>query len=256
MVRFLIIYSLTILSLSCRNQDKDKVFFDFSEKGEYIYPCDSLISDQNGILKNLNGDQYFPSYFSFKKGDSVYTEYTGFDYLVNECDSIKPNNFMFFVNWFFTPNSYLELGEPILYNFYLSKDIYRFYWNRAFHPMKIFILTKENRNVLLTVHHFKYDMTQGYPLNIIDYTTTKEVGLKEWNEFERLMQQADFWNLPIDLKTEDGDDGATWLLEGHKENQYRFIERWCPDYSNIELYNCGKFLIKLDDPTINEKDIY
>lgn len=250
MIRLGIIYSIIILLLSCSNQDKGKIVFDFSEKGEYIYPCDSLVEGQH--------DRYMPSDFKFRKGDSVYFEPTGFNfdtikYIINpknEKDTLLRMQEMLL--------SYSQakfLDEPNLSNCFLGKEIYRFHWGGAFAPIRVISLSKEEKKVSATVYRFQRQTNEeGIPISqVIDRVHVVDLSLEDWNDFEKLIKEANFWNLYPKDTGEPADDGSSWLLEGHKENQYRFVHRRSPE-KGTPIRTCGEFLSELVG--LEEKEIY
>jgi DNA topoisomerase IB len=53
----------------------------------------------------------------------------------------------------------------------------------------------------------------------------------------------------------DGLDGAEWIIEGKRFNQYQVVDRWTPD-KNSKYYKCCDFLISLTDLEISERDKY
>ncbi len=67
-------------------------------------------------------------------------------------------------------------------------------------------------------------------------TTNRESDLpeKEWEEFKSLLQNTEFWSLPVTINR-TGLDGTSWVLEGMNPNgnectnrEYHVVTRWQP----------------------------
>lgn len=171
------------------------------------------------------------------------------------------------------------MKEPLLYNFYLGHDVYRFLWLRSFNLPLCFSLHKDGGKVWLSIkeldRHPKYmdqvwskfvppprDSTEKYVPPVIDsivkvdrsaniiLNETKDLSLDEWNTFEELIKQCDFWNMESTKMGERGLDGSEWVMEGHLKNKYWFVEKWAPD-NNTNYRKCGEYLIKLS--ALNER---
>lgn len=207
------IYFFFVLTLcfSCKRQDKVKPV--------YIYPNELIISDKNGIPFN----NYFPNQLMFHIHDSAYVErlypYTddGLSYMLLEAAK-----------------------EPLLYNFYLGKDIYRWICGRSLFSKFMITLNKENHNVWIEVKvlETKYEEEKGffYEYNK-DKSYTKELSLKEWRYFE------DEFGNKLAYNKESGFypqvDGSVWWFEVHKKDFYGLIWEQSPKGLLME---CGKYL--------------
>ncbi len=165
--------------------------------------------------------------------------------------------------------------EPILYNYYLGHDIYRFSLLRDFKMPIYVILHKDGGKVWLTVtaldrspnmapppQKFVGDWKTGRWVQVthdefgdtivknargtytrranIAYTTTIQLTEQDWTEFEKLLQEADYWNMtPFD--SEDHLDSERWLIEAHLKNKYWFVHLYSPKGG---FYNAGNFLLE------------
>jgi hypothetical protein len=59
----------------------------------------------------------------------------------------------------------------------------------------------------------------------IDRTTTRLITLHEWDEFDRLLRECSFWELPF--RDENvGMDGEWWMMEGAKSGRFHLVRRW------------------------------
>ena len=196
------------------------------------YPKDSLVCTSNGIPKDIS-TLYLP--YILQSSDSIIK--TNLDTIINEWYSF----------------TLFKFNEPVLSNFYLGHDTYRFLWLRAFHRPVVITLSNDNSIVTLTtkeldgqVHYFELkrctncDTTNLKEPKLI-INETKKLTLNEWNNFENLLTQCNFWEIPS-FKREMGEDGAEWNIEAHLLGKYKFVDRWAPKGS---FADCGKYLIKL-----------
>lgn len=168
--------------------------------------------------------------------------------------------------------------EPILYNYYLGHDIYRFLLLRSFHKPVVFILHKDSDKVWLTTkeldrypHYIeilqpKLVTPTLLPNGAIDskepnrkedvivdsisiadrngkfrVNETKQLTEKEWTEFEKLLNNYRFWSANP-YEEIPGCDGSEWIIEAHIKNKYWFVYRWSP---NDDFRKAGEYLIHL-----------
>jgi hypothetical protein len=227
------------------------------------YPKDSSLSKPNGELVN-SMTFYFPAVI---KSDSTVTV-TGIDSFWQQAYSAALYN----------------LKEPLLFNFYTGHDIYRFFWERAFHPPMVYTLNKEGNKVWLTVKSLdrfpkfidefrrkfvplpmnsdgSIDTTKEYsipePDSIIKadrfakivVNKEKKLSLTEWKNFEQLLKQSNFWKMKPSFVV-DANDGSRWVLEAHLADKYWFVDRFSPDKGDNHR-KCGEYLIKLSE--MNER---
>jgi hypothetical protein len=76
--------------------------------------------------------------------------------------------------------------------------------------------------------------------NII-YDSTKVLSAKDWKHFEKLLNEANFWNvIPFDWAGDT--DGAAWVIEANTKKRYKYIVRQSP---GGRLGEAGKLLIEL-----------
>ncbi|MEP1032968.1 hypothetical protein [Ekhidna sp.] len=171
--------------------------------------------------------------------------------------------------------------EPVLYNYFLDREIYRLTWLRSFHPAIILRLERNNGNIILLEKKMTFiepwkpvpehrrqkldtSMVQSSALKraILDgkigtpmewnpdssvvETNILKVSNKTWQEFQRLLEDKRFDRMPTTRAWGFGTDGSEWILEKHFENEYHVVNRWSPDnnsYSNFR--EIGDFLIDL-----------
>jgi hypothetical protein len=194
------------------------------------YPQNNQISNIHG--KPVNDSVRFLPLYIFTDSGQVYT---GVDSTIR----LRPNKF------------FTILNQPILYNYYLGHDIYRFIGSNSFR--RNFVLTlhlekPESHIDLFTIGEGKTD--DGITLSLqetkqIDSTyfflTYKPISIDEnfCKKFEELIDSSGFWNLkPYDSYF--GLDGSRWLVEAHLRHKYWFHSEWSPkgDFRKV-----GDFLL-------------
>jgi len=156
-------------------------------------------------------------------------------------DSIIIDSNTFYLNWYST--ELYNLQQPVLYNSYLGKTIYRFtllpslYWV----TLSISVIQQndsfyiEMRTAASKTHGTSYQK----PLSIDSKVISKE-------QFESLtaMLQAGTFNIPYTPRQcRRGLDGSEWIIEVHNENGYSFIADWSPPKKSM-LRQIGQRFLK------------
>jgi len=212
----------------------------------YKYPNDIVISNFKGEPINEKVF-YFPQKMFIDSIDEYLIEQDKNGKTIKESrhwnvgvDSIK-------MVWF--SKVLYNAKEPVLYNYYLNKEIFRFTWIRSFHPEIIIRLEKIGDKVYITEKRNKsIDNSEILPID-----TTRQVDLSLWNGFESILKRNNFINMSPTLAFAWGSDGAEWVLEVQKENYYHFVVRWSPNQNqNYDFRNICDFLI---DNSIFKKEI-
>ena len=246
MAKIIICYFFGILLISCSQATVERD----------DYPKDLAVSDIDGKPKDSLA-YYFP--ITIKRDTQIFNS------------GIDP----FMQNWF--SSVLFAAQEPILYNFYQGHDIYRFLLLRSFNRPLIFSLHKKGSKVWLITKELnkepefidrlpaiKYSPPKFLPNGEIDTTKNEEavvtiqdqiikadrkadiilnqtinLSMKEWIEFERILDNCSFWTTnPFNESW--GLDGSRWTLEGHLKNKYWFVNRWSPEDS---IRKAGLYLI-------------
>lgn len=217
-------FFVLLFCFSCERQGADKPV--------YIYPNELIVSDKDGTLAPFNS--YFPNQLMFRISDSAY---------------IKRN-------YLYTNEGLCQMlleaaEEPILYNFYIGRDIYRWICGRSMRFKFVITLNKENNRVWADVKVLdtKYEDWKGffYEYNR-DKSYTKELSLKEWNFFEDKFGNKFDYNKETESYPQI--DGSVWWLEIHKKDFYGLLWEQSPKGLLME---CGKYLNDISN--LNE-DIY
>ncbi|MEQ9375859.1 MAG: hypothetical protein RIG68_11810 [Imperialibacter sp.] len=180
-------------------------------------------------------------------------------------DSIKFSNTIeirldtFSVEWYSEQLRFMS--EPILYNFYLGKQVYRLTWLRSLHPGIVLRLENLNGEIILT----QKELTLIKPWKRVDSVTytyaperfklkdkSKKLKSEFWRDFERLLADNNFDNMPTTVAWEVGTDGSEWILERHDKDGYFVVNRWTPNERQYKNFReIGDYLI---DASIFKKD--
>lgn len=177
-------------------------------------------------------------------------------------DSLEVKNEMntFVLNWY--SSALYAAKEPILFNYYLGHDMYRFLWLRSFDRPVVFTLHRDGREVWLTTKVLNKqpnfdDITyvsigeMGDKELVTDsvvkadrkaslvINTSKKLSKKDWNNFTALLDKCSFWTTKP-YSERGGFDGSEWIIEGHLKSKYWFVSKWSPKDNFREL---GLFLI-------------
>lgn len=234
---------LTILSVSC---DKQRA-------GQYKFPQDTLISSKNGMAKNYLVN-YYPSNLRIN------------DFPENQ--KINSELAKIYSIYLFAAE------EPVLYNFYLGRDVYRLSIVESRGYTRIFTLNSENGKHWLvqkkiikqppielildlyssksgTIDSLWIDTVNSlYGIDIENMRYYKKSGKKitdkEWRHFKKIL--ADFHFEKIEpIQDYNGKDGAVWILEIHQDNKYWVINQWEPEETNEQMYRLGSFILNLSE---------
>jgi len=206
------------------------------------------------------------------KGDSL-SYY--FPPILNDKYERKNKNYQDFEQKWYSSSLY-SFKEPILYTKNDSQTIYRLLWLRSFSKPVCFVMKAYedqyylNTKTLDRLPSFHVDWVfrgkdssgkeiidtvgKADRFALIDFNSTKILTNGQWDQIQNYLKKIDFWNGPIpDPKDDQHSDGAKWIFEGRKNNQYHFIIR---RNMHQELEPFGKYLIKLSGVDIKEDDIY
>lgn len=198
------------------------------EKKVYPYEADKNLTYENGLPVN---DTIF--FFPIE----VFID------TIKLADGMEIKKDTSSVEWYSRDLHFLK--EPVLYNFYLNKDIYRFTWLRSFHPPIVLRLEKSNNEVTLTEKKLiKFESIDTLGRNefamVLDSIHIEESKRKVdnhyWNDFESLLKENNFQDMPTTVAWEFGTDGSEWILEKHSKEGYYVVNRWSPyekQYANF-----------------------
>ena len=72
------------------------------------------------------------------------------------------------------------------------------------------------------------DGSGGYEPGAVSGRTKRKMNADEWKSVSDGLSRIDFWKLPGPVQL-GGLDGAQWILEGRKGEQYHVVDRWSPE---------------------------
>ncbi len=245
MTKNIIFFYLGLLFASCSQTTTEKDY----------YPKDTTVSKTNGTPRD-SLSFYYPT--TIQRDTQVFK---------TEIDT-------FMLNWF--SSALYSAQEPILYNYYLGHDIYRFLWLRSFHRPIVFTLHKDGGKVWLTtkeldrqpnfiqIRYVKFvpaiilsngeiDTTESnrndeLPVDSVSNADRKativlnqtiQLSETEWKEFEKIIDDCSFWTSKPCLVS-FGIDGSRWIIEGHLKRKYWFVNRFSP---KDNFRKAGEYLI-------------
>ncbi len=153
-----------------------------------------------------------------------------------------------------------KMNEPVLYNYFLGKETYRFTWLRSFDLSvviklekigdEIFITTKEF-NKMIELPFYKELDSQGHEIvrNFnVEFAQNNTVRKKNiaYNKLIHILKQKNFYNNPhLPYRPcSIGTDGSEWIFEAHTKDGYYFMNRWTPSEGS-DLRAVGEYLISL-----------
>jgi len=123
-----------------------------------------------------------------------------------------------------------SLGEPVLCGEKgTGQTIIRLTWLPSFHPSVVVRVERHSTRYRLEA---KIESgAGGYEPGHLVRDTVTTLSATDAEEFERLLEAADFWRLPT-VPASDGTvglDGAQWVIEGLSDGRYHVVDRWTPD---------------------------
>ena len=134
---------------------------------------------------------------------------------------------------------------------------YRFLWLRSFHhPVAVRLGVQSDRTAVVTT-----TITGGqggYEPGKIIKTRTRKLNSEETRWFLDLVDEVKFWSLPTNPPKDPnvvGLDGAQWVLEGVKDNQYHVVDRWSPEKGEVHTLGIT-MLIDLAELKLLYQDVY
>ncbi|GAB4056420.1 hypothetical protein [Spirosoma litoris] len=167
----------------------------------------------------------------------------------------------FKLNWF----SYdlYKLREPVLSNFPLEKEVYRFTLLRSFHPPVVISLEKKGDKIRLyskvarKMPEFpgRNYMSRNGKIHIADSTSqipfkvnkSKRLSKATYDEFIQLMMSLKvLYSSPLGFSKVLGTDGSELILETHRPDGYYFLVRWSPNLDQ-PIRIIGNYLLNLSD---------
>ncbi len=161
------------------------------------------------------------------------------------------------LNWTrkFYSSSLAAMQEPPLFPLKdKNVEAYRFLWLRSFHPpVSLRLWQTGNQSYMST----KQLSDVGVPIDgeaiftkTLAVNETRSITQEEWAHFQELLKKAGFWSMPTADENPIGLDGAGWLLEGVKQDQYHVVHRHSPEqraYREVCIYLLRVSGVKIDE---------
>lgn len=245
-------------------------------RGGMGYLKDSTLTNLDGYLFDST-KSYFPEkYFSQDKWLKIIP------------DKYEDTSSISF--WTEEYSAYLKYFKvPVLYNYFLGSEMYRFLWLRSFNePVLITVINNDGQysintkvlsgpiNTWTSIYDHKVKgilvtmrrsndieaLWKDYPdadsivlpRNNMKYLvdTTWEIDVEQWNGFIKRVDLCGFWEQKP-IASFGGLDGAQWVLEGHAYDKYHFVSRWSP---KGEFRTCCEYLIRLSNIPVGKHSLY
>ena len=128
---------------------------------------------------------------------------------------------------------------------------YRFTWLRTFHNPLIFHIKRNTAN--------SYQLTTtkltgkgGYEPGTVEFSRLKDLSDQQIEELRKLLQEANFWELPTEALDEGGLDGAQWILEIVDGKRYHVVDRWSAGI----LEEIGMWYLRISEVNIPKEEVY
>ncbi len=135
-----------------------------------------------------------------------------------------------------------------------ADEIYRFSWLRTFHNPYMFRAYRIGDDKLLVAKGT--DGKGGYGIGNLILSKTRILSDREWCEFIRRLDEADFWSKEkIDVNTL-AHDGSFWMIEGVRERRFYIAGEQSPrggDFRDACMYLMRISGLNIDE---NSREFY
>lgn len=122
------------------------------------------------------------------------------------------------------------MGEPSLPDL-AQRDreatIYRLLWLPSFHHPVCVRIERDGDRARLQARVL--DGMGGYEPGTVAIDRHLSLGARQWERFNRLLDEAAFWELPTRLEDDSGSDGDQLVVEGVRGGRYHVVDRSDPD---------------------------
>lgn len=126
------------------------------------------------------------------------------------------------------------------------EENYRFIWIPSFDNPIAIRIWRSGENQFLVVKKMN---GEGFEMGKLTYERTRSLTKEEWLKFTNLIEESSFWNLPtVDVYEEPMPDGAYYVFEGKKNNQFHEVYRIMP---KKEIREIGTYLLSLSELKTN-----
>jgi hypothetical protein len=119
-------------------------------------------------------------------------------------------------------------------------EAYRFLIVPSFDPPASIRISRDGTQKVMVVRQLSHEGLPQSGAKDLKVNVTRPLTDVEWNHFQELLGQTSFWSMQAADNRPAGLDGATFLLEGHRSNEYHAVVRWSPEDQNF-LNACDYF---------------
>jgi hypothetical protein len=132
-------------------------------------------------------------------------------------------------------------------------EAYRSTWLRTFHhPIAVRISWSEERGELTSV---ELDGAGGYEPGSILKTGHRPLPKGEWSVLKASVERLKFWAMPTRLSADlSGADGAQWIIEGRRGDEYHIVDRWSPKTGSYR--DVGLQFLRLAGIIVPAREVY
>jgi hypothetical protein len=112
-------------------------------------------------------------------------------------------------------------------------EAYRFLIVPAFEPPASIRISRAGTQKVMVVRQLS---SEGVPQNAakdLKVNITRPLTDVEWNHFQELLGKTSFWSMQAADNRPAGIDGATFLVEGHRPNEYHAVGALVPRRSEL-----------------------
>ena len=178
-------------------------------------------------------------------------------------DSFEKTVDTFSVRWY--SEDLYAMKEPLLYNFYTNKEIYRLTWLRSFDRPVTITIEKNTDGIYVTSKMLEHEADfsnyeRGKEISrdkniLLVVNSRKAIAKTQYSRLISLIDSVHLTTIPSRLYSpcNAGTDGSEWILEVHNKDGYYFINRWSPK-KGTALRTIGELMIHLSE--IQNEEIY
>jgi len=135
---------------------------------------------------------------------------------------------------------YSAMMEPPLSCLDERNETYRFLIVPSFEPPASMRISRDGTQKVMVVRQLSSEAIPQNGAKDLKVNVTRPLTDVEWNHFQELLGKTSFWSMQAADNRLAGLDGATFLLEGHRPNEYHAVMRWSPEDQNF-LNACDYF---------------
>jgi hypothetical protein len=145
------------------------------------------------------------------------------------------------------PGSYLiDEEDPLCRSRQTEAETYRFTWRSSFDGSACVHIGRSGSSVELRSWLSRSRLAPRMQLPSL------ALSLDGWEKLQRALKNSDFW--AVDAEDEAfGLDGARWLIEGRRGDNYHQVERWSPRGA---IHDLGRLFIAFAGPPFASVKLY